>query len=59
MNFNVSVSGYKVTLVVRGHVVAAGRLLCARRLLLHVKKLLFKNEHLLRPVCVGVDMALK
>lgn len=33
-----------MTLAVRGHIVAAGSLLYARRLLLHLKKLRFKTN---------------
>jgi hypothetical protein len=45
-----------VTLAVRGHIVAAGSLLCARRFLLHVKKLRFKNDRsIFYACCVGID----
>lgn len=33
-----------MTLALRGHIVAPGSRLCARRLLLHVKKLRFKTN---------------
>jgi hypothetical protein len=47
-------------LAVRGATVAAGSLLCARRLLLNVKKLWLENvRSICYGRCVGVDRALK